>query len=84
VAPGSREEDTPKQKMRQNKNAREESHVLVSDSLFMPRFSVGQDLFRINELLTLDRPGKLDSNRLDSEVEWGSSEACFTEVFWGS
>ena len=71
-------------KTRQIKKIRNESHVPVSDSLFTSRFSVGQDLFRINELLTLDRPEKLDSNRFDSEVEWGSSEACFTEVFGGS
>jgi hypothetical protein len=28
----------------------------------------------INESLTLDRPGKLDSNRCDSEVAGGCSE----------
>jgi hypothetical protein len=33
-----------------------------------PRFSVGQDLFEIDESLTLDSPAKLDSNRFDSEA----------------
>ena len=33
----------------------------------MAQFSVGQDLFRINESLTLDSPQKLDSNHCDSE-----------------
>jgi hypothetical protein len=28
----------------------------------------------INESLTLDSPQKLDSNRIDSERDWGSSE----------
>src|ERR1700692_978939 len=32
------------------------------------RFFIGQDLFLINESLTLDSSTKLDSNRCDSEV----------------
>jgi hypothetical protein len=56
--------------------------VLVSDSLcrqFCGDF--GAAILRwtrficINESLTLDSSQKLDSNRLDSERDWGSSEA---------
>jgi hypothetical protein len=45
--------------------------VLVSDSLFTNskfRFSIGQELFYINESLTLDSAKKTDSNRHDSEA----------------
>src|SRR3954452_20281082 len=35
------------------------------------RFPVGQDLFCINESLTLDSAKKTDSNRCDSEAAWG-------------
>src|SRR3954469_15150171 len=39
------------------------------------RFSVGQDLFCINESLTLDSAKKTDSNRCDSEAGLG----CFRQ-----
>ena len=42
--------------------------VPVSDSLIESRFPVGQDLFRLNESLTLDSPEKTDSNHCDSEA----------------
>jgi hypothetical protein len=48
--------------------------VPVSDSIrdrFGDAIFIGQELFRINESLTLDSPGKLDSNHIDSEVSWG-------------
>jgi hypothetical protein len=46
--------------------------------VFLPDFGVPILLWTrficINESLTLDSPRKLDSNRCDSEVTWGSSE----------
>lgn len=46
-----------------------------------PRFSVGQDLFEINESLTLDSPAKLDSNRCDSEAS-GVLPDVFNLIFY--
>ena len=46
-----------------------------------PRFSVGQDLFEINESLTLDSPAKLDSNRCDSEAS-GVLPDMFNLIFY--
>jgi hypothetical protein len=46
------------------------THVPVSDSFArsrLPQFFVGHHLFRIKDLLTLDSPANLDSNRRDSE-----------------
>ena len=62
---------------------------VTASFLFRTRFRdvpipVGQDLFRINELLTLDSPGKTDSNRFDSEVTWGSSGHCAKSLRRGS
>jgi hypothetical protein len=47
------------------------------------QFFIGQELFRINESLTLDSLGKLDSNHIDSEVCGASSETAFKKEFTG-
>jgi two-component system cell cycle sensor histidine kinase PleC len=48
----------------------------------MQQDSFGQDLFRIKDSLTLDRVGKVDSNRCDSGVSGASSErGVFKKLF---